>query len=323
VFTGEWELLDAEASGRGEARRRIHPESEADLWLVMYKPSGIRSLRVAVRGMKGHLDALPSGSGMQLDVRTAAGVGEVLELSLSNPSYQDIFDAFIEDIAAAAASAANAQDVPGLVSLRVRRWQKFLQSHVEGLSDQRQRGLFGELFVLEEAVKEVGPSDAARGWVGPNQAPQDFAFGLIAMEVKTSAGKNPQTVRISSERQLDDSPVDAIFLWHVSVDERLGVGRSLPLMVSQLRSQLIGTPGESPFEDALFAAGYHDAHAGHYVRGYSIRSSDVFEVRDGFPRLTESDCPPGLGDVLYSVELGALEEFRITAGYAFDTVKGQ
>jgi hypothetical protein len=30
-----------------------------------------------------------------------------------------------------------------------------------------------------------------------------------------------------------------------------------------------------------------------------------------------------LGDVLYSVELGALEEFRITAGYAFDTVKGQ
>ena len=320
TFGLEWELLDAEAKDHGEARRRVFPDSLANLWLVLYRPSGIRSLRVAVKGMTEQLEKLPSGSGMQLELDSVPGTGQVLELSLSNPQYRDIFDAFIEDIAEAAAGATTAQAVPEVVASRVRRWQSFLREHMEGLSDERQRGLFGELFVLEETVQEIGPVQAAAGWVGPNGASQDFAFGGIAIEVKTSAGKNPQRIRISSERQLDDTLLDAIYLWHVSVDERIGVGRTLPLIIGDLRSLLSGSSGEVAFEDRLIAAGYHDAHSDLYTRGYSIRSSDVFEVRDGFPRLTEADCAPGLGDVLYSIELGAIEDYRTEPKSAFEEI---
>jgi hypothetical protein len=320
TFGIEWDLLDAEATGHGEARRRVFPDSLANLWLVLYRPSGIRSLRVAVEGVTEQLEKLPSGSGMQLELGSVPGTGQVLELSLSNPNYRDIFDAFIGDIAEAAAGATTTQEVLGLIASRVRRWQRFLREHMEGLSDERQRGLFGELFVLEEAAQEIGPVQAASSWVGPNGASQDFAFGGVAIEVKTSAGKNPQRIRISSERQLDDTLLDTIFLWHVSVDERIGFGRTLPLIIGDLRSLLSGSPGEVTFEDRLIAAGYHDAHADHYTRGYSIRSSDVFGVRDGFPRLTESDCAPGLGDVHYSIELGAIKDYRTEPKSAFEKI---
>lgn len=323
MFVDEWQLLEAEATSHGESRRRIFPDSAADLWLVLYRPSGIRSLRVAIEGTTDQLEDLPSGSGMQLGLGSVPGMGQVLELSLSNPNYQDIFDAFIGDIAEAAAGATSAGKVPGLIASRVRHWQKFLREHMEGLSDERQRGLFGELFVLEEAVQEMNPSDAVMGWVGPNGAPQDFAFGGSAIEVKTSAGKNPQRIRISSERQLDDSLLTSIFLWHLSVDERVGIGRTLPLIISDLRSHLVGTAGEAAFEDRLIAAGYHDAYADHYTRGYSIRSQDVYEVRDAFPRLMESDCPAGLGDVHYSIDLGAIEEYRVDMPYAFEKISNQ
>ena len=71
------------------------------------------------------------------------------------------------------------------------------------------------------------------------------------------------------------------------------------------------TASAGDFEDKLFAAGYHDAHADRYRTGYSLRASDLFEVRAGFPRLVEADCPDGLGDVHYSLEVGALAPFRV------------
>lgn len=308
-----WASLEAEAeaAGPGEVRRRIHPESAADLWLVVYVPSQTRALRVAVDETTGELDDLPTGSGIQTRLGSVPGVGLALEVSLTNRVYADLFDALAEDIAAAASTAPHAADVPALVATRVRRWQAFLREHLEGLSSEQQRGLYGELHVLSSVAAVIAAEQAVAGWVGPSGAPQDFNFAKIAVEVKTSAGKNPQRVRISSERQLDDSSVERLYLWHLSVDERTGSGETLPAIVARLRVGLTGTAGAVAFEDLLFAAGYHEVHADRYKTGYSLRSSDVFEVQAGFPRLVEADCPPGLGDVHYSVELGALSPYRV------------
>lgn len=308
-----WSSLEAEAvvAGPSEVRRRIHPESAADLWLVVYSPGQRRALRVSVSASPEELGDLPLGSGIETRLNTVPSVGPALEVSLTNNSYVDLFDAFVADIASAASSAPNGQDVPRLVAARVRRWQAFLREQLEGLSSERQRGLFGELHVLACVIDAIGPEPAVTGWVGPQGASQDFDFGRTAVEVKTSAGKNPQRVRISSERQLDDSSVNHLILWHLSVDERTGTGEELPACVERLRELVDNTPAAVRFEDTLFAAGYHDAHARRYTTGYSLRSSDLFEVRAGFPRLVEADCPDGLGDVHYSLELGALASFRI------------
>lgn len=311
MFADLWEILEEQASGHGEVRRRIHPESVANLWLVVYSPGLVRALRVAVEPANSDLGDLPSGSGIDVRCNVVVGTGNVLEIQLTSHTYEDIFDAFVADMASTAAGAQDAASVPGLVAARVRRWQAFLREHIEGLTPAQQRGLFGELHVLTFALGSIDRERATRGWVGPSGAPQDFNFGATAIEVKTSAGKNPQRVRISSERQLDNAHLDHLLLWHVSVDERIGLGETLPEAVQRTRGLVCGTPAEPAFEEALFAAGYHAAHEGRYTTGYSVRSSQIFEIRDSFPRLMESDCPPGLGDVHYSIELGALAAFEV------------
>lgn len=304
-----WEALAGEKSGPGEVRRRIRPDSKADLWLVIYRPSGVRALRVSVTSDLEGLDDLPSGQGIDLSVTSGGDGSAVLEISLANLSFADLFNAFVADITETAAAASAASDVPQLVTDRVRRWQSFLKENVEGLSSERQRGLYGELNVLHRVGASIGWDFAVGGWVGPAGAPQDFALRGVAIEVKTSAGKNPQRLRISSERQLDDSVVDRLFLWHLSVDERVGGGESLPSLVNRLRSELSGSSVQSRFEETLLAAGYHDVHASRYSTGYSLRASGIFEVSGEFPRIVEADCPAGLGDVHYSLELGGLQDF--------------
>ncbi len=320
TYADVWMALESESPGHTEVRRRIHPESSADLWLVIYRPVGTRVLRISVGDGDVELTQLPSGSGIELGLRPSSEGGTVLEVSLINTAYSDLFDALVADVVSAAAGASSPAKVAGLVAARIRRWQAFLRESFEGLSRERQRGLYGELFVLSEVSEVVGPDSAVMAWVGPDGAPQDFALAAIAIEVKTSAGKNPQSVRISSERQLDDSLIGQLFLWHLSVDERSGQGTTLPAAVQGLRLQFAGTGVEPQFEDTLLSSGYHDVHAGHYVTGYSLRASDLYLVSSSFPRLIESDCPPGLGDVHYSLELGALSAYRTEPQYLRQTL---
>ncbi len=65
-------------------------------------------------------------------------------------------------------------------------------------------------------------------------------------------------------------------------------------------------------EDLLLAAGYLDRHEQLYENvAYVVRSHHAFHVRDGFPRLTETALPPGVGDLAYSVALSNCMPFLV------------
>lgn len=309
-----WADLEAEGATVGRFRRRIHEESVADLYLAVDKPSNTRALLIDVDLTGVELGELPSGRGIDLRrVPTASG-GEALELVLSQPSFADLFNALVIDVAGAAAGGVDRADVAARVAARVRRWQTFLRETRDGLSPERQRGLFGELFFLRRVLMGQVPAAAATdGWVGPALAPQDFAFGAAAVEVKTTTGAQPQLLRITSERQLDTTALDHLALFHLSLDAREGAGQTLPDLVAEIRKTLVDPAAADVFEDRLFSAGYLDAQAGQYRTGYTLREAGIFLVDEGFPRLVEADCPPGVGDVTYSVAVSALTPFAVDA----------
>jgi hypothetical protein len=149
--------------------------------------------------------------------------------------------------------------------------------------------------------------------VGPALAPQDFAFGAAAVEVKTTTGAQPQLLRITSERQLDTTALDHLALFHLSLDAREGTGQTLPDLVGEIRTILLDPAAADVFEDRLFGAGYLDAQAAQYRTGYTLREAGIFIVGEGFPRLVEADCPPGVGDVIYSIAVSALTPFAVDA----------
>jgi len=309
-FAETWTALNETTASTSESRRRIEPDSKANIWLLLKGPLRLRTLRIEITE-KNALHELPHGSGIDVELYDTENGAAFLEVSLSNKNYSDVFDVLLSDLVTAAVAAAEERRVGSAVAERIKHWQAFLKSTLDGLSPEALRGLYGELKVLHWIGENLDFDQAVRYWVGPEGYPQDFHIHDTAIEVKTSAAKNPQSLLISSERQLDGTGLSNLFLWHWSVDERLSAGESLPNLIDEIRSNITHSFSRDVFEDRLLSIGYLDIHAERYHFGFAIRSSQLFDVKDDFPRLVESDCPSGVGGVSYSLQLGAMSSFAV------------
>ena len=237
-------------------------------------------------------------------------------VALKEVRFADVFTALTEDlvrrVTVAGDSAAQARAFLGQLA----RWQKFLSATFEGLSEEAQRGLWGELYFLREhLLPKIGVA-VVHCWKGGERAHQDFQFESSAVEVKTTLAKQPQVVRITSERQLDDSAWDVLFLNVIALDVRDGGGETLPTMIASLRSKFASDAvALEQFEDELLAIGYHDSHAARYAdHGYTVRAVGFFRVGPKFPNLVEADMPAGVGDANYALSVAACEPFRVDPG---------
>ena len=305
-----WKLLEAQTSAGQESRRRVIPESVASVFLVLNGQSRLRTLRIELDDELG-IEEFPNSVGVQVSF---SGVGEqkyFLEVALLSDMYKDIFDVLVDDLIRTA-EAAKARDlVGGAIAKRILHWQSFFKIKNEGLSKERVRGLYGELKVLCWIAEHMNWDEAFTSWVGPKGQAQDFHLGSMAFEVKASNAKNPQEITISSERQLDPVGLSELVLWHYSFDERLDSGETIVELIQGIRGSSASSLKAEEFEFALRLSGYFDEHAGKYQQGFTIRKLATFDVIEGFPRIIESDCPTGLGDVKYSIQLGAIANFEI------------
>ena len=259
----------------------------------------------------------PECRGLEL-ISVALGSQPHLGVRLRDPACADVFTALAEDVAPRVASASGAKQAAAELLGRLRRWQQFLTAARETLSIEAQRGLWGELHVLRtHLLPALGVSATVAGWNASAAAHQDFQFPGTAVEVKTTAAKQPQSVRITSERQLDDTGVGALFLHVVVVDERevpaggTAPGQSLPALIADVRAGLSADLIPlAAFNDRLLDRGWLDTHASRYEgRRWTVRVERTYRVRRGFPRLAEVDLPTGVGDVNFAVSLAACEPF--------------
>ena len=232
---------------------------------------------------------------------------------LKDANFTDVFIALAEDVAKRVLDATSPPSQVSAFFGQLSRWQKFLAAPRAGLTQEAQRGLWGELWCLREHLLPTLGLQAIAGWKGPEQAHQDFQFPSGAIEVKTTIATQPQVVRISGERQLDDKTWPTLLLHVAALDALDGNGESLPSMVASLRTKLAADlTAIDLFEDRLLLVGYLEAHVERYVGlGYRVRSETTFHVREGFPMLTERDLPPGLGDLSYGLSLAACEAFLL------------
>ena len=128
--------------------------------------------------------------------------------------------------------------------------------------------------------------------------------------------------RVVIERQLDDSIIEKIFLYHLSLDVRAGNGESLNSIIDEVALLLSeSTMALNIFKLKLLETGYYEIHKPLYEeRGYTIRQENLYRVTGNFPRITESQIPIGVGDVKYSIVLSESEEWRITLESLFNEI---
>jgi Putative PD-(D/E)XK family member, (DUF4420) len=313
------EGVTADRGGQALARR-IHPDSPRDIRLAVDALSNARMLlvRVASPALDSSVE-FPAASGFELRHVPLPDDGSrmiTLGVILTRPDHADVFTSLVDDVSRRVAAADSDKMAVMELVARLRRWQGFLQRHEpEGLGPEERRGLYGELWFLREHLLPILPPGPAIGsWSGPRAANHDFQLQSCAVEVKTSAGKRHQMLHIASERQLDETGAGTLTLFHLSLDERAGQGETLVQIVADLRLRVSPNPvAVEELNARLIDAGYLDSQAYRYHGvAYTPRDSAFFRVDGQFPRITEGNLLPGVGDVRYTVSLAACQPFLIT-----------
>lgn len=314
-----WQEMEAEG-GTNVAwlTRFARPQTGHPLLVALEQTTRARALLVPVsRAAMPPRREWPECRGLEL-ISVALGSQPHLGVRLRDAACADVFTALAEDVAPRVAAANGAKQAAAELLGRLRRWQQFLTAARDLLSVEAQRGFWGELHVLRtHLLPALGAATTVTGWKASAAAHQDFQFSGGAVEVKTTAAKQPQSVRITSERQLDDTGVGALFLHVVVVDERevpaggSAPGQSLPALIADTRTELSADPvALAAFNDRTLDRGWLDAHASRYEgRRWTVRSERTYQVRRGFPRLVEDDLPTGVGDVNFAVSLAACQPF--------------
>jgi hypothetical protein len=238
-----------------------------------------------------------------------------LLILLLNKQHKDIFSTLCEDLIFGVSEVSTEQNLVEKLLERLAKWQSLFEKvGKQGLSDESQRGLYGEIYFLRFLLSNtLDKNYCLKSWLGPEKSIQDFQYSNWAVEVKTTHGNNHQKIHITSERQLDDSIIEKIFLFHLSLDVRVGNGESLNTLVDEV-SEILNdnTMASNLFKLKLLESGYYDIHKPLYdERGYTIRQENLFRVSGNFPRITENQIPIGVGDVRYSIVLSESEEWRI------------
>lgn len=337
MFKDLWADLEASAShktGSGSVIRLVGLDAICPMFIGVKVPGMLRIFILEVpRDIAPLPDIIRVSRGLHFTVQITGN--EILPdhasliISSSAVGYNEIFASIAEDLYDKLHTLVKRKEVIAGFLTRVRLWQVFFEKQGdEGLSEEMQRGLYGELRFLKDYVipAAVSLEKAVVAWTGPRSRQHDFQFGDVAVEVKTSASKQHQKLQISSEQQLDETTIGTLYLYYLSVALIEGGAETLPALIDDIRSTLSTQSGAlSEFDNLLIEAGYADSHRTKYdLTGYSIRESAAFLVETDFPRIRESDIRLGVGDVKYSISVAqcrnhevAVSELSVKIGEAY------
>tara|TARA_Y100001958_G_C21246657_1_gene577286 strand:- start:2831 stop:4411 length:1581 start_codon:yes stop_codon:yes gene_type:complete len=315
-FEDIWKSLQAEGEVAGDSRRRL--SLKTDFFIIRQGRTGIPILRVELdqdHTVKFDKEDLKPTKQFKVQSSHSESGQQIVEIELQDLLYEEIFLKFATNAVNRIRQLENNLEAAQTLARLLRTWRIAFQGEKpNGLSKEGQIGLYGELKMLEILMgMEAGVLSSVKAWTGPFRGNQDFQIDGIAIEVKTLVQGAPQTFKINSERQLDETFFNALIVAHHKAHRQKGSGQTLPEIVSEIREKMSDDIAAlEQFEDKLVLAKYLDSDAALYEEdGYGIVETSYYRVRPGFPRITESQLPLGIGKVTYVLEASACEEYSI------------
>ena len=306
-----WDALRTESFEQpGTYTRRLHAASSASIFAAIERPSGLpkfivdfdvpftKQASIELRGVSLSID--------ELENKTTR-----ICLALNQQSYTELFSILVNDCLEKVLKSVSQTEAFDKFLLRIAHWQKFLQvAGSDGLTPQQQQGLFGELLVMKSLmIRDPKARESLDSWKGWDAENQDFFRRGHAIEVKTTSTNDSSVIRISNERQLDDSNLESLVLCHFSLDVRIGSGTSLPILIDEIYS-LLDPELQPQFDEQLMQVGYRTEQRRHYTAGYFERSRTYYRVTGDFPRLTPNNLPPEVSRVQYNINLLSCAQYK-------------
>jgi len=308
--------------------RRLDLEKETGIRLGCSSPGAIWEFLVeaAIAGEELMIE-FPKWKGMNFEV-VALDIprrdSKHIRLFLQQQENRDIFVTVCADLVRALNDCTTNESRRNEIINFLARWSYFFERYgQQGLSPEKQQGLYGELWLLRRLIQEnVEYTVAVNSWKGCRRNYHDFETNGHVTEVKTTTTKEPRKVQINNERQLDDRGLISLHLLVLTLKKSDSGGETLPAMVESLRNILAQMPASHSFENSLRDAGYLDIHSQCYdTISYSVIKEEFFHVGEGFPRIT--DMPLGLGDLHYALIVAACEKFKNEFSEYFKLIGGK
>lgn len=254
-------------------------------------------------------------NGLEISLRAGGSSLQRLVVALDRAENQDLFSVLCHSLLATLMRAESEVEAFTLVFGHLRRWKAFLVGGSAGLlADWQIRGLFAELTFLGRLMGRFGPDKAVLFWCGPEKLHQDFIFSDSGVEVKSLSGRERNSVRISSEDQLEAAGDRRLFLWLVSLTDGMDFpeGVSLNELIRRIDESLNEPESIDRFHTLLRQYGYAP-RTEYDVSRFKVQREDCFKVVNGFPRLTRARLPAGIMRVSYEIALEAIEQYRCPA----------
>ena len=234
-------------------------------------------------------------------------------LSLKQPLLRPMFAAMCNEIVLQGQLCSAGSDAARFVLQHLARWTRLLSLGPDGLLSSEERlGLLGELSMLSLAIDRFGPLLPVEGWVGPDDAPQDFHLPCGFVEVKAIRSGGPE-IMISSLEQLDisDGALNLAVYEFAPCSPETG-GSSLAGAVNDVRMKLVvSAQATQIFERALRTAGYLDRPE-YDVDQFRVAKVRWYHVANEFPRLCRSNLGRAVSAAKYKLLLAELDRFEIS-----------
>lgn len=240
----------------------------------------------------------------------------ILCAMIDDSGRSEIFSCLCENVINALYQTKNVKNAVITFCDTLLQWKSlFDSSHQKSLTKEAQQGLFGELHFLEKCLAH-NPNksfEILNSYVGCNKALRDFQGIDWALEVKTTSSNSRQKLIVNGERQLDDSLIDKLFLYHCLVDTSQHSGETLPEKVYSIRKMLHSNIAlQTLFNAKLFESGYNDIDEKFYLdKHYKIRRELFYHVHGDFPRICENELRSGIENLTYTITTSQCDSYII------------
>lgn len=310
--TNPWDAIHKPSVGGQLTARRIDAAHHHDIYWALNE-KGAYILLFKLKTLMTGVTSTPRLRGV--DVEWINNPPQLM-LILQNENEWEIFASLCEDLVAATRNITTCEQTVHVILHRLERWRRFLSRGTGNhLSIQQIIGLLGELtFIYDDLLPKFGPQ-AISFWNGPSGAPQDFAIGTTAFEVKARSTRSPSKILISSADQLwPMHPVFFLVVYPIGLSATEGRGVSLRAMVERVRAMLDQDSQIDIFEDKLVEVGYMDIPE-YDDSKFEIGAPEFFQVREGFPRIELSAVPDGVTELGYAIHLDRCRPFAATVDW--------
>lgn len=224
---------------------------------------------------------------------------------------QDLFFSLCETLINALVEISDPLVGLSVALSQIKRWKAFMAGkNGRVLSADEVRGLFSELKFLQLMLDEMDTDiKAVEAWQGPETSHQDYIFSDTAVEVKSLSGRERNTVKISSEDQME-SLNSNLFLKVFRLIDMPDSKASLSLneLVKTVEETLTEAEAMEMFDSKLAKAGYVQLTAYDKPK-FVIAEEQTYRVAGKFPKIVRSELNSGITRVAYEIKLESIRDY--------------